>query len=215
MPRVLRRSEPGDYFTGVMGGLGFVVVLDENREVRAYHNLCTHRAAAVATGEGRLEVCGGGNGAVAGLRFQCPYHACVRARACGARARLRSSDACLHASRSWQFDTKGNFRGCKIANGLAGIKNFTPDTSALRPIRVDTWGPLIFLHMGKNELPPVEEVMGAGGVQLEAEGLKSEEWQFLKRVDYPCVRALRARLPARARAACSTTRACALAAAAC
>lgn len=86
---VLGRSEPGDFFTGVMGGRGFVVVLDENRQVRAYHNICTHRAAAVATGEGRLEVCGGGNGAVAGLRFECPYHACVpradalHSRTCG------------------------------------------------------------------------------------------------------------------------------------
>jgi hypothetical protein len=76
-----------------------------------------------------------------------------------------------------------------VSNGLAGIKNFTPDTSALTPIRVDTWGPLIFLHMGDNELPPVAQVMGAGGEQLELEGMKSEEWQFYKRVDYPMARA--------------------------
>ena len=54
-----------------MGGLGYLVALDENRQVKAFHNICTHRAAAVAVGEGRVPVCEAGAG---GLRFECPYH---------------------------------------------------------------------------------------------------------------------------------------------
>jgi hypothetical protein len=68
-PFLPRCSEPGDYFTGMLGGRGFVVVLDEARQVRAYHNICSHRAAAVAVGEGRVPVCEAGAG---GLRFECP-----------------------------------------------------------------------------------------------------------------------------------------------
>ena len=76
----------------------------------------------------------------------------------------------------------------QIANGLAGIRNFTPETSSLWPIRCEVWGPLIFLHMGDNtDLPPVAEVMGAGGELLAKEGVKDADWQFYKRVEYPCV----------------------------
>jgi hypothetical protein len=41
--------------------------------------------------------------------------------------------------------------------------------------------------LGNNtDLLPLAEVMGAGGKQLEAEGLKADDWQFHKRVEYPC-----------------------------
>ena len=143
-----------------MFGLGFLVCMDEQRQVRAYHNVCSHRAMAVATGDGRAPMCEGG-GTMSGLRFECPYH-------------------------GWQFDMDGRFRGCKISNGLAGIRNFTPETSSLWPIRCEVWGPLVFLHLGDNkDLPPVAEVMGAGGELLASEGLKDGEWQFYKRVEYP------------------------------
>jgi hypothetical protein len=152
-PFLPRCSEPGDYFTGMLGGRGFVVVLDEARQVRAYHNICSHRAAAVAVGEGRVPVCEAGAG---GLRFECP---CVpfathtsRRFSCAAAMLPAScllpaaacadaeSSTATHANRDdsyhgWQFDMKGTFRGCKVSNGLAGIRNFAPDTSSLTPIR--------------------------------------------------------------------------------
>ena len=143
-----------------MFGLGFLVCMDEQRQVRAYHNVCSHRAMAVATGDGRAPLCEGG-GVMSGLRFECPYH-------------------------GWQFDMEGRFRGCKIANGLAGIRNFTPETSSLWPIRCEVWGPLVFLHLGDHtDLPSVAEVMGAGGELLASEGLKDDDWVFHKRVEYP------------------------------
>ena len=145
-----------------MFGLGFLVCMDEQRQVRAYHNVCSHRAMAVATGDGRAPLCEG-TGTMPGLRFECPYH-------------------------GWQFDMDGRFRGCKIANGLAGIRNFTPETSSLWPIRCEVWGPLVFLCMGDNpDLPSVKEVMGAGGELLAKEGVADADWQFYKRVEYPCV----------------------------
>jgi hypothetical protein len=48
--------------------------------------------------------------------------------------------------------------------------------------------------LGDNtDLLPLAEVMGAGGKQLEAEGLKADDWQFHKRVEYPCAPPLAAR----------------------
>ena len=89
-------KEPGDYFTGILLGRGFVVCMDDDRSIRAYHNICSHRAAAVATGDGRVPVTDAPPTAgVSGLRFECPYH-------------------------GWQFDMRGRFRGCKVAHGLTG-----------------------------------------------------------------------------------------------
>jgi choline monooxygenase len=53
---------PREYFTGQVGRTPFIVARDREARLRAFHNVCRHHAAAVATGEGSAE------------RFVCPYH---------------------------------------------------------------------------------------------------------------------------------------------
>jgi nitrite reductase/ring-hydroxylating ferredoxin subunit len=55
--------EPGDYLTETVGYEPVVVVRGNDGELRAFSNVCPHRAALVADGAGN---CGG--------RFTCPYH---------------------------------------------------------------------------------------------------------------------------------------------
>ena len=56
--------EPGDALPSSVAGVPIIVVRDESGEVRAFHNVCRHRATQVLT-----EPC-------RGLRqLQCPYHA--------------------------------------------------------------------------------------------------------------------------------------------
>lgn len=55
-------SKPGDYFTGEIVGNPYVVVRGEDGVLRAFHNVCRHKAAAVA------ESCGSCSELV------CPYH---------------------------------------------------------------------------------------------------------------------------------------------
>lgn len=129
--------------------------MNEAKEIRAFHNICTHRAASVATGEGSVPVATPG-----ALRLECPYH-------------------------GWQFDLNGRFRGCKIAHGLAGIENFSPESSGLTPIPSTVWGPLVFLNWGNTPLEPIEAFLGAGGAQLASEGVTSPDWVHHKKVDYP------------------------------
>lgn len=45
-----------------MGRVRYVVCMDEQGTVRAFHNVCRHHAAAVATGSGCVS------------SFVCPYH---------------------------------------------------------------------------------------------------------------------------------------------
>ncbi|KAK9807556.1 hypothetical protein WJX72_002507 [[Myrmecia] bisecta] len=53
---------PGSYFTGSVFGKGYIISRDQDGSIRAFHNVCPHRAAGVAHGEGCTQ------------RFVCPYH---------------------------------------------------------------------------------------------------------------------------------------------
>jgi choline monooxygenase len=55
-------STPGSYFTAEIQGEPFLIVRDANGELRAFHNVCRHRAGPVASGSGSCKV------------LQCGYH---------------------------------------------------------------------------------------------------------------------------------------------
>ena len=58
-----RLSEEPSYFACETGGVPAVVTRDADGELRAFLNVCRHRGAEIAAGEGRRET------------LQCPYHA--------------------------------------------------------------------------------------------------------------------------------------------
>lgn len=58
-----RVAKVGDYFVENIDGRSILVTRDREGTVRAFHNVCRHRAAPVAQGSGNAR------------RFVCPYHA--------------------------------------------------------------------------------------------------------------------------------------------
>ncbi|KAH9543558.1 hypothetical protein CY35_13G071400 [Sphagnum magellanicum] len=60
--RVNQLEKPGDYFTGRLGNIRYLVCKDEREQIHAFHNVCRHHAAAVASGSGCAH------------SFVCPYH---------------------------------------------------------------------------------------------------------------------------------------------
>ncbi|MBB3772183.1 phenylpropionate dioxygenase-like ring-hydroxylating dioxygenase large terminal subunit [Angulomicrobium tetraedrale] len=59
-----RIPNPGDYVTGELSGHGIFAIRGDDGKVRAFHNLCRHRAAQLVSGE---------TGSCGGL-IVCPYH---------------------------------------------------------------------------------------------------------------------------------------------
>eukprot|EP00850_Spirogloea_muscicola_P003207 SM000013S26376 [mRNA] locus=s13:37953:41540:- [translate_table: standard] len=55
-------QKPGDYFTGSLGNVRYIVCKDQQGRLGAFHNVCRHHAAAVAAGAGSAS------------SFVCPYH---------------------------------------------------------------------------------------------------------------------------------------------
>lgn len=58
-----RIAKPGDYVVEEVNGQSILLLRDGAGAVRAYHNVCRHRAAPVVAGSGNAR------------RFSCPYHA--------------------------------------------------------------------------------------------------------------------------------------------
>ncbi|XP_031253591.1 choline monooxygenase, chloroplastic isoform X1 [Pistacia vera] len=53
----------GEFFTGRIGEVEFVVCRDDNGKVNGFHNVCRHHASLLAAGTGKSNSC-----------FVCPYH---------------------------------------------------------------------------------------------------------------------------------------------
>ncbi|GMQ07302.1 hypothetical protein CsSME_00051553 [Camellia sinensis var. sinensis] len=55
-------KESGNFFTGRLGNVEYVVCRDDNGNVHAFHNVCRHHASLLSSGSGLLSC------------FVCPYH---------------------------------------------------------------------------------------------------------------------------------------------
>jgi phenylpropionate dioxygenase-like ring-hydroxylating dioxygenase large terminal subunit len=97
----------GSYFTVDIAEQPLVILRDRLGEMRAFFNICTHRAGPVALGSGQCN------------RLTCLYHA-------------------------WSFDLDGTLRGIP---DMETAENFDLNAHALTPVKVDTWGPFIFVNL--------------------------------------------------------------------
>lgn len=104
--RVDQVSKPGDFFTIDVAGEPMVVVRDEAGVLRAFSNVCRHRAARVAVGD-----CG------SATKFRCRYH-------------------------GWTYDLQGRLKGVPESDGIC---DFAREDNGLPALRVEVWGPLVFV----------------------------------------------------------------------
>jgi choline monooxygenase len=126
----------GAFVTVEIAGEPIVVLRDEKGILRAFHNVCRHRAAQVIN-----EPCGHLT------KLRCRYH-------------------------GWTYDLTGRLRGTPEFDG---VEEFCKEEQGLPPLAVDTWGPLVFVHMGTPEmsladflapLPERSAELGVSGVKF-------------------------------------------------
>jgi len=114
-----------------------VTVLDEpivithglDGELKAFYNVCRHRAGQVALTKGNRK------------SLQCRYH-------------------------GWTYGLDGTLRACPEMEETEG---FRKEDFGLVPVRVDRWGPFVFVNLS-DSAPPLAEVMGAIPGEVERAG---------------------------------------------
>lgn len=122
---------PGDFRLVDQLDDRIVLVRDTDGGLRAFHNTCMHRGAALVTE--RSGHCG--------RRLTCPYH-------------------------SWAYGLDGELKGWPDAKDFDGLD---PACVALKAVRCETWGPLVFVNLDA-EAPPLAEHLGVVGRDLDEIG---------------------------------------------
>ena len=102
----------------------------------------------------------------------CRHRAGSVAQGCGNRKTLQCS---YHA---WTYGLDGRLMNTPE---FAGVQNFDKLDYGLRPIRVDSWGPFVFVNLSQ-EGPGLHEVLGT--IPQETAHMPLERMGFYKRIDY-------------------------------
>jgi choline monooxygenase len=134
-------AKPGDYLSAEAAGEPIVVTRDMTGKLRAFYNVCPHRAGVVARGKGNRK------------SLQCLYH-------------------------GWTFNHDGKLLR---APGMDGTESFEPSCFSLHEIRVDTWGPYVFVNLDDNAAP-LADVWGDEFTRVS--GIDFDGWKLIERCDY-------------------------------
>ena len=120
-----------------------VITRGLERELRAFYNVCRHRAGQVALTKGNRK------------SLQCRYH-------------------------GWTYGLDGCLRA---APEMEDAEGFSKDDFGLMPVRVDTWGPFVFVNLS-DSAPPLADVLGAIPSEVAAAGYDVERMRLVERRDY-------------------------------
>jgi choline monooxygenase len=152
-------EETGQAIVGKVAGRSIIVTRNKGGELRAFHNVCRHRAAKMLDEGCRV---------IRNNRIRCPYH-------------------------SWTYDLEGDclgtplFKGSDIPEGQRGIfdmsdvKGFDKADYGLLPVRVESWGFLVFVNLDPDAAPLAEYL---GDLSDRCSGYRLDEWRVVRERKY-------------------------------
>src|SRR5262245_48003304 len=104
--------------------------------------------------------------------------------ACRHRAAQVINEPCGHATKlrcryhGWTYDLAGRLRGTPEFDG---VEEFCKEEQGLPPMRVETWGPFVFVHPGTPTQTLAENL---GPFPEKVQGMEIEKLQFAERRQY-------------------------------
>jgi choline monooxygenase len=131
----------GDFFTCEVLGEPLVVTRGTDGALRAFHNVCRHRAGNVAAGKGNRK------------SLQCRYH-------------------------GWTYALDGRLM---TTPEFEGVEDFDKSCYSLHSVRVETWGPFVFVNLD-TEAAPLTETLGV--ILDETAHIPLAEMRPVERRDY-------------------------------
>jgi choline monooxygenase len=151
-------KNPGDVVVAEVAGRSIIVTVDKQGSLHAFQNVCRHRAAKLLD-EGCQHV---------KSRIRCPYH-------------------------SWTYDLQGNLLGTPLFEGsdipedqqgifdMSDVKGFDKRDYGLMPVRVDSWGFLVFVNLDDEAAPLATQL---GDLEERLGGYRLDEWELAREKPY-------------------------------
>jgi choline monooxygenase len=136
-------QRPGDFVPVTVLDEPIVLTRGLEGELRAFYNVCRHRAGQVALSKGNRK------------SLQCRYH-------------------------GWTYGLDGCLRA---APEMEETEAFDKTDFGLVPVRVETWGPFVFVNLS-DEAPPLLEVLGAIPAEVAAAGYDVQRMRLVERREY-------------------------------
>lgn len=133
----------GDFFTCQVLDQPLVILRDLAGELRAFYNVCAHRAAVVAHGRGNRK------------SLQCRYH-------------------------GWTYDLNGKLLR---APEFEGVANWNPQEVCLQAVRVEAWGPWVFVNLD-SKAAPMASAYGNIAAEIAAAGFDLSKMRLVERREY-------------------------------
>lgn len=152
-------ASPGRLILADVGRSSLIITRNRDGELRGFHNTCRHRGTRLLQG---VESVGRNQ------RIRCPYH-------------------------SWTYDLDGNCLGTPLFEGsdvpedqqgvfdMSDVKGFDKADYGLHPVRVDTWGFLVFATLDPDAGPLAEQL---GDLPERFAGYRLEEWTVQRRARF-------------------------------
>lgn len=152
-------EKPGQTIVAEIAGRSVVVTRNKSGELRAFHNVCRHRAAKLLD-----EGCQ----ALRSNRIRCPYHSWTYDLEgnCLGTPLFEGSD--IPEDMQAVFDTDS-------------VKGFDKANYGLLPVNVDSWGFLVFVTLDPDAAPLTEQL---GDLPERFAGYRLEEWRVMRTKDY-------------------------------
>jgi choline monooxygenase len=136
-------ARPGDFVPLMVVDEPIVITHATDGQLRAFYNVCRHRAGQVALTRGNRK------------SLQCRYH-------------------------GWTYGLDGRLRAFPE---MEETQDFNKDDIGLEPVRVDRWGPFVFVCLS-DDAPALAEVMGAIGSEVADAGYDVERMRLVERREY-------------------------------
>jgi choline monooxygenase len=150
---------PQDVLVADVAGQSIIVTRNKAGELRAFYNVCRHRGAKMLDDDcTRLR----------SSRVRCPYH-------------------------SWAYDLDGHCIGTPLFEGsdipedqqgifdMGGVEKFDRADYGLFPVKVDSWGFLIFVNLNDKAAPLAEQL---GDLPERFANYDLEAWQAVREKEF-------------------------------
>jgi choline monooxygenase len=152
-------QKTGQVIVAEVAGRSIIVTRDKQGQLRAFHNVCRHRAAKLLDDDAR---------AVRNNRIRCPYHSWT----------YDLKGKCLGTP---LFEGSDIPEEARAAFDMSGVREFDKADYGLLPVRAESWGFLVFVNLDPDAAPLTEQL---GDLPERFSDYRLDEWRVVREKTY-------------------------------